>query len=138
MTVKLIYLPSGPAGAKMGADDFLAAGGTVDDLLALATEELRPPPKDTDEGGMPYLASDAGLFWRKPTRDGITLTPLTNFTARIVGDVAEDDGAEVRRAYQIEGAVKGRAPRTFTVPAAQFATMNWPTEHLGAPAILAP
>src|SRR5262249_33766597 len=71
-------------------------------------------------------------------RDGFIPTPLTNFTARIIADIAEDDGAEVRRVYEIEGAVKGRPPRTLRVPASQFAAMNWPTEHLGAAAILAP
>src|SRR5690242_14231324 len=29
---------------KQGLDDYLAAGHTVDDLLALVTDELRPPP----------------------------------------------------------------------------------------------
>ncbi len=42
--VRLIYLPAGPGGAKVGLDDFLAAERTVDDLLALATTELRAAP----------------------------------------------------------------------------------------------
>lgn len=39
-----VYLPSGPAGEKVGVDDYLAAGRNVDDLYALATTELRPIP----------------------------------------------------------------------------------------------
>jgi hypothetical protein len=41
--VAYIYLPS-DAGQKVGADDFLAAGNTAADLIALATSELRKPP----------------------------------------------------------------------------------------------
>ncbi|GAI90145.1 unnamed protein product, partial [marine sediment metagenome] len=40
---KVIYLPAKPDGDKQGADDFLAAGHTVDELVALATEaEIEP------------------------------------------------------------------------------------------------
>ncbi len=41
--VSAIYLPSGPDGAKVGLDDYFAAGHTTGDLLALATTELRMP-----------------------------------------------------------------------------------------------
>src|SRR6266542_4093186 len=44
--VKIIYLPSGEGGAKVGLDDFFAAGHTVDELLALATDKLREPIDD--------------------------------------------------------------------------------------------
>jgi len=36
--VKLVYLPPAPDGGKQGVDDFLAAGGTLDTLLALAAD----------------------------------------------------------------------------------------------------
>lgn len=42
--VAYVYLPHGEAGAKVGADDYLAAGNAAGDLLALATSELRKPP----------------------------------------------------------------------------------------------
>jgi len=45
--VRLVYLPSGPGGAKVGLDDYLAAGQTVPELLALATTELRSSPPAT-------------------------------------------------------------------------------------------
>ncbi len=38
--VRLVHLPAGPGWAKVGLDDFLAAGHGVDDLLGLATTEL--------------------------------------------------------------------------------------------------
>ena len=42
--VRIIYLPSGDDGRKVGLDDYFASGHTRDDLLALASTELRPPP----------------------------------------------------------------------------------------------
>lgn len=41
--VALVYLPPGEGGAKVGLDDYLAAGHSVADLLALATPGLRAP-----------------------------------------------------------------------------------------------
>lgn len=49
--VHVIYLPSGPTGAKIGLDDWLAAdhSRTRDHLLALAEHELRKPPRGLSE-----------------------------------------------------------------------------------------
>jgi hypothetical protein len=135
-----IYLPSGEGGAKQGADDFLVAGNTKDDLLNLATTELREPPRDEEEdltANVPYRATPGGLIWDKPTQNGSVPTPLTNFTARITADVSEDDDAEVRRYFEIEARLGERAVR-FDVPAPKFAGMAWTTEHLGASAIVFP
>jgi putative DNA primase/helicase len=41
--VAYVYLPAAKDGSKVGADDFLANGGTLEDLVALATSELRRP-----------------------------------------------------------------------------------------------
>jgi predicted P-loop ATPase len=46
--VRYVYLPSGPSGAKVGIDDYLAAGHTIDEVLALATSTLRKPPQTTE------------------------------------------------------------------------------------------
>lgn len=134
--VRVVYLPAGSGGAKVGLDDFFVTGGTTADLLALATETLRPPPDDGEDEG-PYRATTSGLIWRKQTQNGPVETPLTNFQARIVGDVAEDDGVETRRALEIVAAVRDRQHR-FRIPAERFAAMNWPLEHLGAGAIVYP
>ena len=47
--VKVIYIPPAPSGAKQGLDDFFAAGGTVEQLLAYATEELQRLPANASE-----------------------------------------------------------------------------------------
>ncbi len=45
--VAIIYLPSTEDGGKQGVDDFFVAGHSVDELLDLATTEL----KDSPQGG---------------------------------------------------------------------------------------
>jgi hypothetical protein len=49
--VRVIYLPSGDGGAKTGLDDFLATGHTRDDVLGLASDELRPLPGEGNGSG---------------------------------------------------------------------------------------
>jgi hypothetical protein len=137
--VWVIYLPHGEGGKKQGADDYFVAGHKVNDLLAHATTELREPPRD-DEDGEPaarYKATSQGLVWDKPTRYGISPTPLTNFTAQIVSDVVEDDGAEEKHTFEIEARSGGRV-RRFEVPAGNFASMSWVARHLGASAFVYP
>jgi hypothetical protein len=135
-SVLLIYLSTGDGGAKRGVDDYLASGRAVDDLLEHATAELKRPP-DEDGDALPYRAASTGLVWDKPTQNGPVPTPLTNFTASITADVAEDDGAEVRRHFEVEADLNGRRT-VFYVPNSQFAGMGWATEHLGAGAIVYP
>src|SRR5215207_2417306 len=134
--VLLIYLPTGKDGRKQGVDDYLASDRTLDDLLSFATTELRSPPQE-ESVECPYWETKSGLVWEKPTQNGAMPTPLTNFTARITGDVAEDDGAEVRRSFEIEAQLNGRRT-VFTIPSSQFSGMGWATEHLGAGAIVYP
>jgi len=45
--VRYCYLPPGENGAKVGLDDFLTTGHTVDDLWAAVSDELRMLPSDT-------------------------------------------------------------------------------------------
>ncbi len=99
---------------------------------ASGEEESNEAPK-----GSPYFADAAGTFRMKPTRDGEVAEMLANFSARIVGEVADDDGAEVRRSYEIEATLRGSA-RRVTVGAMHFGNMNWTSEALGAGAIVSP
>jgi hypothetical protein len=130
--VRIVRLPAGPGGVKTGLDDYLEAGRSVDDLLALATTEVRAP--DEAALGLPYRATPAGLVWDKPTANGTVAVPLTNFTARIVAQLVEDDGVDQRRIFDIEGYV-GDRERRFQLTALEFTTMNWPTERLGSDAV---
>jgi hypothetical protein len=86
---------------------------------------------------LPYEARPTGLVWLRRTKDGVIPVPLTNFTARIVGDVSKDDGAEVRMTFEME-ATLGNYTSRFLISSAHFSGMNWAVEHLGAGAIVYP
>lgn len=88
--------------------------------------------------GIPYLSTPTGLVYMKFTPEGAVPVMLTNFNARIVSDVQEDDGVETRRTFGIEATLAGRQPVRFAVPADEFAGLNWITHYLGAKAIVRP
>ena len=84
---------------------------------------------------VPYLAADSGLYFRRHKRAG--RVRLTNFTAAIAADIEEDDGTDTRRTFEVVATLDGRTTR-FMVPAAQFRSMNWVADRLGATAVLFP
>lgn len=135
--VMVIYLPPGEGGAKVGLDDYLAAGHGVDDLLGLATAVLRGMPPGDENASLAYRETLDGIVWEKPTANGPMSVPLTNFTARITAEVVEDDGAEQRRLFKIE-ARRREQSRSVQVSSAAFERMAWPTEQLGANAVIYP
>lgn len=137
--VSVVYLPQAADGSKVGLDDYFAAGGTVDDLLGHATRELRTAGGEEADG--PYAVEDGGLVYRKVTARGVEHVRLTNFEARIVTDVYEDDGtADVGRSFEIEARVPNSPYDTIrvAVPAARFASMQWVTASLGPSAVIYP
>lgn len=87
--------------------------------------------------GSPYQVTEYGTVWMKDTKDGAVAVPLMNFSAKIIGEVLHDDGAETRLEFEIEARHKGLS-YVFTESAGRFTAMNWPTENLGASAILYP
>ena len=88
--------------------------------------------------GVPYREHAGGIVWDRPTTQGTAAQPLTNFQAKITGHTIHDDGSgELRREFQITACLNGQA-QTFGVPAERFASMNWPTEHLGPAALVWP
>ena len=84
-----------------------------------------------------YHQGKNGLIWLKPTKDGLQPVRLTNFAAKIIKDVCEDDGTETRRAFEIDASLRDRRVR-FEVLGEKFASLAWVTEHLGAQAIIYP
>jgi hypothetical protein len=130
--VRFIYLPYQEGGIKCGLDDYLL-NHSVDDLMALFQSELRrsSEPANTEL----YKATEKGLVYFKPTQTGPMPILLTNFTAKIVEEVEENDGAEEHRLYRIEAKINGKT-KTVSVPSSQFAALNWVGEHLGASAVI--
>ena len=134
-----IYLPAGEGGVKVGLDDYLASGHTVEDVLALAIDTLRPAPEGdrfaTSAG--PYAIRDGRIGTVKRTNDGEIWTPLANFTARIAEEVIADDGLSERGELVIHGALPGGAALpTARVPLSRFESMNWVTAKWGARAVV--
>ncbi|HLX87584.1 MAG TPA: hypothetical protein VKR22_03845, partial [Acidimicrobiales bacterium] len=84
-----------------------------------------------------YEETREGLWWYKPSKDGVTRTRLTNFTARIVAEVLCDDGAEVARMVELEVSLLDKETR-HVVPVADFEQMNWVGSCLGPRAIIYP
>ena len=73
-------LPSGEGGTKVGADDFLAAGGKLDGIIALSAEDPPKSPSSTEGGGgpepraqvheAPEIASESDILQRFATDMG--------------------------------------------------------------------
>jgi len=134
--VRCVIPPPAVNGRKQGLDDYLAAGGTLADLQARASQELPAMPVSEERAG-PYRQSEHGIVYERRDRDGSTSSvPLTNFPTRIVAEVTRDDGVETSLHYEIAATVAGR-PHQVTVPANQYQNMSW-TSELGARALLYP
>ncbi|MCC7173443.1 MAG: DUF3854 domain-containing protein, partial [Planctomycetes bacterium] len=136
--VRVVRLPNGDGGAKVGMDDYIATGKTIDDLLALASDAI-PEPEDKSPTTVEpprYEARSEGLIRIRKTPEGDDVaTLLTNFCATIEAEVVHDDGVEIQRAFRICASWQGGSA-TVTVPAREFDAMNWATEHLGVSAIV--
>ena len=85
-----------------------------------------------------YLANAQGLFLLKFGGRGAPLItlPLANFTARITAEIKRDDSVDAMREFEIHARLGGQT-RRLMVAAAQFASMKWVTEQLGARAVIA-
>ncbi len=99
-------------------------------------------PKYLEAGGYRLWVNPPGGFEqvkakydKEGNKVGETVVRLTNFGALITAEVTVDDGAEVRREFEIKASVHGHKA-SFRVPADRFAGMSWVTEHLGAQAIV--
>ncbi len=77
--VRIIYLPTLDGGEKCGLDDFFAAGHSADELWALASTELRPPPERERQ------ATPAAPKWSGPTpKAGDVLDAVREFIGRYI------------------------------------------------------
>ena len=143
-SVRILELPNLPP--KGDIIDWLEAGGTGEQLRAMV--EAAPPAADViatwpepapEPGppGCPYRATAAGIVWTKQTKDGAVDVPLTNFSAKIVGEIERDDGAERTLRFEIEAELQGRT-HPFEIGAAEFAGLSWATRELGARATVYP
>ena len=88
--------------------------------------------ESTDDANSPYFEHEGSIWHRKFARNAEAYSErLANFTAHIEEERAIDDGGETRRAYLLRVTALGRRFEV-KVPAAEFASMNWVSEHLPA------
>ncbi len=114
----------GPVGERRSAA--VGAGG---DARSQASDPGPSVPR--------YRATRDGLIHVRGSAAAPDKSFLTNFTATIVANIVEDDGAEERRRFEIAAAL-GDRNCTFQVDALTFGSMMWAAEHLGSGAVVYP
>jgi len=130
--VSTLLLPPGENGAKVGVDDYLAAGHTLEDLEALASDT--PPEEEKADFELEhdlYCTVHGRICMRK---NG--LVPLGNFAARIAEEVILDDGVEQKRYVAMDGELDGRELKRVQVPINQFESMSWLLREWGTQVII--
>jgi hypothetical protein len=84
----------------------------------------------------PYYETEAGLFMHRITSGSEQVEKqLTNFCARIIADIEEDNGIEMTRTLKVDATCRGRKNQ-FQIAASQFQAMNWSMEKIGAEATI--
>jgi hypothetical protein len=132
-TVKLVDLPA-DCGVN-GVDDLLASWGPArvlelfESAVPGARLEVVPPPQ--------FESKREGMFRVVRNGEELSRRPLSNFAAVIKTNLILDDGIETSREFEIEAALLGQAYR-FTIPAAEFARMEWPIQRMMGCAIIYP
>ncbi|PKN91229.1 MAG: hypothetical protein CVU44_20155 [Chloroflexi bacterium HGW-Chloroflexi-6] len=105
-----------------------------------ANEGSQPALFDTSNlTKSPYRVFSGAFHSVSQDRDGETVRKfLANWHAKIVCEVARDDGQDIARKLVIQGRLSnGRKLPTCEVDAAAFTTMNWVLQHWGTQAIIA-
>lgn len=118
-----------------GVDDLLATWGParVLELFERSVSGSRLqvvlPPQ--------FQSRPEGMF-RVTTRGGqLSQVQLSNYRAAITTNIRLDDGIETKCEFEIESELMGRS-FGFTIPASEFASMDWPIERMGPAAITFP
>ena len=84
-----------------------------------------------------YSAANGALYRSYTYKGELRETCLGNFVAQITAEVVEDDGLETHRRFEIS-AHTTKQRFNFSIPASEFARMDWPIEQMGAKAIVYP
>lgn len=92
---------------------------------------------DHEERQGSYLAKDGQLVFQTKERDGGTKdVRLANFDARVVREIAKDDGSGVQRFLAIEALMPDGNRRAVVLSNAEFASLGWVIRDLGAEAVV--
>ena len=131
--VEFVNLPEG-CGVN-GIDDLLAAWGPekvlelFDRSVSGSRLHVVLPPQ--------FQSRPEGLFRVTTKGEQLSEVQLATYRAAVITNTRLDDGVETKREFEIEAELMGRRSR-FTIPASEFAGMDWPIERMGAGAITFP
>ena len=84
-----------------------------------------------------YQVIAGRMVYNKPTKDGPIPVYLSNFVAKIVSDIERDDGVETTREYELVVTLR-RETKRFPIAAADFLSLRWVDDKLGAGAVVEP
>jgi len=138
--IRIITLPPGPDGEKVGVDDYLQQGHTVSELITL--EEInREAVREAIEAQTEnvYRIENGVLCWEKPTQHGSITVPMCNFDCHIKEHVIKDDGRDRKNFFRIVGTTRQGEPLSIIdVPTESFGSLKWVLEEWGLRAIIEP
>lgn len=136
--VHLVQLQPGASDEKTGADDYLARGHTLEDLVKLEVQE--PPssrPTLRQHTNDIYCIEGGRICWIKQSQDGEVTVPLCNFTARITEVVTRDNGVDLTKSLTVIGVEGSGEPLPIVeVPTTGFESMGWVTAEWDTRAII--
>jgi hypothetical protein len=132
--VALVNLPK-DCGVN-GIDDLLAIWGP-DKVLELFDKSVSGARLHVVVSPQ-YQSRPEGMFRvTKRGEEQLSEVQLTSYRATIITNIRLDDGIETKREFEIVAELIGRTYR-FTIPASEFAGMDWPIERMGSSAITYP
>lgn len=100
------------------------------DWLEPPTVKLERAQREPGAFGNHYVATPCGITWLFEDKTGaIQETRLCNFTARIIEELARDDGVEATLAMRLTGNLDGRDLPAIDMTWEQFVSMNWPAKQ---------
>jgi hypothetical protein len=151
--VCVINLPNLPDHGDVS--DWLDAGCTAEQLMQLAeaAPEWEPPdPSDPELGTQNseqatleldlekteiYFEHEGWLWWNRQARDGQVRQHLANFTARIVAQTIEDNGADVKKTLALK-ATFNKQTYQFALEGKAFTQMDWVLDEIDSSAWMQP
>ena len=100
---------------------------------------LRPPPPPMPDQDAPdsgplgnryiEMPNGGGIVWVYEKNGDIEQQPLCNFTARIVDELFQDNGADKVLLYRLTGCQAGKNLPAIDMTWEQFVAMNWPAKQ---------
>ena len=131
-TAKVDFVNLPPDCGVNGVDDLLAAWGParVLELFQHSVPGSRlhvvPPPQ--------FESRPDGMFRITSQGERLSQAQLSNYRAEVITNIMLDDGVETKREFEIEAELLGESYH-FSIPASEFARMDWPLERMGISAI---